>query len=74
MIEDVLHKQIREFCDVLQQLSHAAADGPCWCPRGGGNRNDCVHTPQCARARAALIVGRTLASALDASPGHGFVA
>jgi hypothetical protein len=67
-----LQLQIEELCEVIQQLSRAAPDGPCWC-HIAVNATMTGHSPKCRRARAALMIVQLHGTdATDSAPGYGF--
>ncbi len=67
-----LQQQIEELCDALQQLSQAAADGPCWCGVATDDPTFAQHTAKCQRARTALGSGRLSRDApCEPAPGYG---
>ena len=67
-----LQQQIDELCEVIQQLSRAAPDGPCWC-QAGVDAVRTGHSPRCRRARAALTLAQSYGTdVLDFPPGYGF--
>ena len=65
-------QQIEELCDVLQQLSQTAADGPCWCGVATGHPTSMQHSAKCQRARTALRSGRAYRDTEgEPAPGYG---
>ena len=68
-----LQQQIEELCEVMQQLSRAAPDGPCWCHIAVTDSVVIGHSAKCRRARAALMIVQSHGTdATDSAPGYGF--